>query len=368
MQTTLYAKGPLRNAKGPPRPHLTTFLYPQHGNGRPVILLNDEGMRLVEASVDSTLDQAMPLKPSESLLSLHPSLKGVVELVQVQLTRFSGGSLVLGFTKHHRVADGQSTSSFLVAWGQACQGIDISPFPLQDRTTFSRRNPPRFEFDYRGVEFMNKKLDNVYSLDDNFMDRHQDIVSFFKPYSTFESLVAHLWRAITKVRALSGFETTHVKIAVNGRTRLNPRVPNEYFGNLVLWAFPCAKVMNLLEKPLPYAAKLIHDAVAKVNNNYFKSFIDFTSYKVEEEDLITTADADATVLCPNLEVDSWIRFPFYDLDFGGGCPYIFIPSYTPIEGCLFLLSSLIWDESIDAFIHLFRDNWTTFEQICYCIE
>ncbi|KAA8544173.1 hypothetical protein F0562_022191 [Nyssa sinensis] len=295
-------------------------------NGDPVILLNDEGVRFVEASVDSTLDQAMPFKPSASLLSLHPSLKGVVELVQVQLTRFTCGSLVVGFTAHHHVADGHSTSNFLVAWGQACRGLDINPLPFHDRTIFSPRDPPRFEFEHRGIEYTGKNLKKDYPLGDNIME---DIVvhkvhftlEFLgklkakassmnggnKPYSTFESLVAHLWRAITKARALGGYETTHVRISVNGRMRLNPRVPPEYFGNLVLWAFPTAKVKDLLREPLPYAAKLIHDAVTKVNNNYFKSFIDFANHKAEEEDMVPTADMNKSVLCPNLEVDSWLR-------------------------------------------------------------
>ncbi|KAK6942650.1 hypothetical protein RJ641_028027 [Dillenia turbinata] len=65
-----------------------------------------------------------------------------------------------------------------------------------------------------------------------------------EPYSTFKSLVAHLWRAITKARGLNGSETTTVRIYMNGRVRLNLKVPREYFRSLVLWAFPCAKVKD----------------------------------------------------------------------------------------------------------------------------
>ncbi|XP_057953857.1 putrescine hydroxycinnamoyltransferase-like [Malania oleifera] len=189
-----------------------------------------------------------------------------------------------------------------------------------------------------------------------------------KPYSTFESLVGHLWRVITKARDLGGFETTCIRISVNGRTRLNPKVPSEYFGNLVLWAFPSSRVKDLLREPLPYAAKLIHDTVAKVNNNYFRSFIDFATYKVEEEELVPTANMNKSILCPNLEVDSWLRFPFYDLDFGSGCPYIFMPSYFPTEGMMFLLPSFLGDGSIDAFIPLFDDSLASFKQNCYSID
>ncbi|KDP43927.1 hypothetical protein JCGZ_05394 [Jatropha curcas] len=366
----------------------------ENEKGDPVIFLNDKGVKLVEASVDSKLDGLMPLKPSSILLSLHPSLKDVEELVQVQLTRFTCGSLVIGFTSHHLVADGQSTSNFLIAWGKAARGLDISPLPFHDRTIFKPRKPPIFEFEHRGVEFKSKVVKDFHNynncLDNNFAD---DIIihkvhftlAFLsklkfrasppsstnnKPYSTFECLVAHLWRSITKARGLGRFETTSVRISVNGRNRMSPPVPNEYFGNLVLWAFPSSRVKELVNEPLSHAAKLIHDAILKVNNNYFKSFIDFATHKAEneEEELVLTAEMNKSALCPNLEVDSWLRFPFYDLDFGGGNPYLFMPSYFPTEGMLFLLPSFIGDGSIDAYIPLFLDNAATFKEIVYSLE
>ncbi|XP_019181696.1 PREDICTED: agmatine coumaroyltransferase-2-like [Ipomoea nil] len=354
--------------------------------GNSVILLNDKGVKFVEASGDTTLDKVMPFKPSASLLNLHPSLMGVAELIQVQLTRFKCGSLVVGFTSQHLVADGHSTSNFLVAWGKACREVMIQPLPLCDRTIFSPRNPPRIEYDHVGAEYMHKQIkkDDATILDDIMVHKVHFTLEFLaklkakasamngdaKPYSTFESLAAHLWRTITKARNLGGFETTHIRIAVDGRARLNPKVPSEYFGNLVLWAFPTTKVKDLLREPLPYAAKLIHDAVSKVNNNYFRSFIDFANSKVivEEDGLVPTADVDKLILCPNLEVDSLLRFPFYDLDFGTGCPYIFMPTFLPVEGLMFFLPSFIGDGSIDAFIALFEDNLATFKQICYSLE
>jgi hypothetical protein len=34
--------------------------------------------------------------------------------------------------------------------------------------------------------------------------------------------------------------------------------------------------------------------------------------------LVAAADAAEIVLNPNIEVDSWLRIPFYDLDYGSG--------------------------------------------------
>ncbi|XP_058074972.1 agmatine coumaroyltransferase-2-like [Magnolia sinica] len=364
--------------------------------GHRVIFLSDEGVRLVEATVDCTLAEAMPFKPSSSLLNLHPNLKGVEELMQVQLTRFTCGSMVLGFTSHHMVADGHSTSNFLIAWGRATRGLEMEPLPLHDRAIFAPRDPPRFEFEHSGVEFTTNRLEEdelrlplfepllASGNDDNIIVHKAHFTLEFlsklkvkassargtdKPYTTFESLVAHLWRTITKARGLNGFETTHVRISENGRSRLRPRVPNEYFGNLVLWAFPQARVKELLQEPLQHAAKLIHDSITNVDDSYFKSFIDFASSKEEDiRDLVPTANMSESVLSPNMEVDSWLRFPFYDLDFGGGSPFVFMPSYFPVEGMLFLLPSFIGDGSIDAIVPLFEHSLVSFKKACYCLD
>ncbi|KAK1299472.1 Agmatine coumaroyltransferase-2 [Acorus calamus] len=359
-------------------------------HGKPVILLNDKGVRFVESTVDCTLEEFMPFKqPSSTLLTLHPPLEegGVEELVQVQLTRFTCGSLAVGFTSHHLVADGQATSDFLVAWGRATRGVHLGPLPTHDRTIFRPRDPPQIDFEHRGVEYepMMMKPPGVHAdCDPDVIVQKTHYTKEFlmklkskassagapKPYSTFESLLAHLWRATTKARRLSASETTQVRISVNGRSRLGPgTVSNEYFGNLVLWAFPRSQVKRLVSEPIQYAAKLIHEAIAKVDGDYFRSFIDFAnSGAVEKEGLVTTADMTKLVLCPDLEVDSWLRLPFYDLDFGGGCPDLFMPSYSPVEGMLFFVPSFVGDGSIDVYVPLHQKNMTIFKHICYNVD
>ncbi|KAG6417485.1 hypothetical protein SASPL_119666 [Salvia splendens] len=318
---------------------------------------------------------------------MHPSLEGVVEFLQVQLTRFSCGSMVVGFTTHHRVEDGHATSNFLVAWGLASRGLEITSLPFNDLTIFSPRNPPKVDFQHRGAEYISKNIKKVYPLIDHNVEdivahkvhftseflskvkvRASSMNGSKKPFSTFESLLAHLWRVVTKARGLNGSETTQLRISVDGQARLNPRVPNEYFGNLVLWAFAKAKVDDLLDAPLPYAAKILHEAVTNVNDDYFKSFIDFANHEVKAEDLVPNADTEEMILWPNLEVNSWLRFPFYDLDLGSGTPYIFLPSFSPIEGIIFLLPSFAGDGRIDVFVPLFQENYKILKEICYTLE
>ncbi|RZS21098.1 hypothetical protein BHM03_00053689 [Ensete ventricosum] len=357
----------------------------EDARGEPVVLLNDAGALVVQASSDAPLDVAGLLKPSPALLTLHPGIQGVEALVQVQLTRFACGSLVVGFTAHHLVADGHAASKFLVAWGAATRGLPIHPIPFRGRSNlFVPRDPPRVEFQHRGAEFTTKKMFNAK--DDPLKD---DIVvhkaHFTKPfltalkakaslgstrqYSTFESLVAHLWRVISKARGLDERTTSDVRISVDGRRRLCPPVPDEYFGNLVLWAFPRAPVGELINKPLQHAAALIHEGIERVDDRYFRSFIDFAnSAAVEAEGLVTTADMNEWVVSPNLEVHSWLRFPFYDVNFGGGSPFCFMPTYSPAEGMLVLLPSLAGDGSIDVYVPLFSHILASFKHLCCLLD
>ncbi|KAI3986698.1 hypothetical protein MKX01_014236, partial [Papaver californicum] len=98
----------------------------------------------------------------------------------------------------------------------------------------------------------------------------------------------------------------------------------EYFGNSVLWAYPTLKVKELLQESHAYVSKEVHDEVIRVDDRYLKSFIDFgtTTEGVynKADDLEATALEFGNTMCPNLEVNSWLRFRFHDLDFGGGSP------------------------------------------------
>ncbi|KAI3980476.1 hypothetical protein MKX01_038648 [Papaver californicum] len=109
--------------------------------------------------------------------------------------------------------------------------------------------------------------------------------------------------------------------------------------------------------------------VGKVNSDYFKSFIDFANNNIQDEDLILDEEGwKVPTLWPNLEVDSWLGFPFTAVDFGFGKPYIFMPSFGPWEGVVYLVPSLDGDGSIDVYITLFQQHLNLFQEICFCID
>uniref|UniRef100_A0A0D9ZWG5 Uncharacterized protein n=1 Tax=Oryza glumipatula TaxID=40148 RepID=A0A0D9ZWG5_9ORYZ len=93
--------------------------------------------------------------------------------------------------------------------------------------------------------------------------------------------------------------TTRIRITVNGRVCIRLPVPRDYFGNLVLWAFPRCDAGELVTYSVHHAAELIHRAVAGIDDTYFRLFIDFASFNaIKAEGLGPTADAGEVMVCP----------------------------------------------------------------------
>ncbi|KAF3773806.1 hypothetical protein EJ110_NYTH54574 [Nymphaea thermarum] len=138
-----------------------------------------------------------------------------------------------------------------------------------------------------------------------------------------------------------------------------PTVPMSYFGNVV---------KDLLSKPVGHAARLIHDAVARVDDDYFRSFINFSSSKEKMEGLVPSVCGGDVVLSPHLKVSSWLRIPFYDMDFGTNPPRLFVPSYQRVEGFLHIVPSFTGIGDVDAFVPLFDKDMGSFIEGVYYLE
>ncbi|ERN14527.1 agmatine coumaroyltransferase-2 [Amborella trichopoda] len=283
-----------------------------------------------------TLDEASPLKLTPQLCDLHPSDEGTEELMQVQLTRFMCGSLVVGFTSNHLIADGKATGTFLLACGQATCGLTDYPVPIHDRAVVKPHDPFSIEFDHLGKEYMEKRLVKEVPWEEMVsqvrVEKTQfspDVLAKLKApatvrcpsgrdYSTFESLIFHLWQKVTQAHGMGEEETSQLCILINVRTHVVPPIAHGYFGNMVLWVFPRATVRELLSQPLDRVAEVVHAAIAQVNDRYARSFVDF-DVGVERDgrwsELVATGDLDSTVCCPNLEANSRLRIPFEENGF-----------------------------------------------------
>nr|CAD1841777.1 unnamed protein product [Ananas comosus var. bracteatus] len=318
-------------------------------------------------------------EPSPAWLNLHPSKEEEIqELLQIQLTRFACGTLTVGHNAHHRVADGQGAFQFFAAWARACRAVsDDDPAPAlpaapHDRAAlFAPRRPPRCEFDHRRAEFCRKNTNPAVQTLDGASVGGNVVVHRAHFSKQFISVARH-----HQVAARGRAASTHLRINVNGRARLVPPAPDDYSGNLILWAFPRATAEELVRRPVSYAAGLIERAVAGLDDRYFRSFIDFASTgAVEEEGLVPLVESNLVALSPHVDVYSWNRFPLKAMDFGGGGgngnggePFYVVPSYFAMEGVVIIAPSFAEEGAIDAYVSLFEDNLASFVEECYSLD
>jgi BAHD acyltransferase len=134
-----------------------------------------------------------------------------------------------------------------------------------------------------------------------------------KPFSTFQSLGAHIWRAVSRARGLGPADITVFAVFADCRARLDPPVPAAYFGNLIQAVFTGVPAGMLLGGPPELAAGMLqkaideHDAAAVTRR--------LEEYEAAPK-LFHYSDAG-----PNcVAVGSSPRFRVYDVDFGFGKP------------------------------------------------
>ncbi|KAJ1295650.1 hypothetical protein BS78_01G239200 [Paspalum vaginatum] len=366
-------------------PHLAGRLRVDD-RGRKCFHLNDAGVLVVEATADADLADALAQDLPAHINELYPKAdkeRADEPLFQAQLTRYRCGGLVIGTACQHLVADGQSMSFFYTAWATAVRTASAAvPSPFTDRAAITvPRSPPVAKFDHGNIEFRGERslshsyavlpLDRIKNLAVHFPE---EFIADLKARvggrcSTFQCLLAHAWKKVTAARDLAPEEFTRIRVAVNCRSRAEPPVPMEYFGNMVLWAFPRMQARELLSSSYAAVVGAIRDAVARVDAEYIQSFVDFVELaKRAGEELASTAADLGTAFCPDLEADSWLAFRFHDLDFGHGPPSAFLPPDLPIEGLMILVPSCEAKGGVDLFMTLADEHVDAFKQICYSMD
>ncbi|CAA6657060.1 unnamed protein product [Spirodela intermedia] len=115
--------------------------------------------------------------------------------------------------------------------------------------------------------------------------------------------------------------------------RVNAPVPPEYYGNLVLWAYPKLTAGEVLRASYSHVAQVIREAIEKVDDGYFRSFMAFGEQLMGKggAEIAVTLPEVGGFLNPDIMISSWLSLQFHELDFGGGVPAAFSPG-LPVEG------------------------------------
>ncbi|GMH29578.1 hypothetical protein Nepgr_031421 [Nepenthes gracilis] len=301
----------------------------------------DDLIAMEDMSFSSSL---VPFNGVLNLEGLHRPLLGV------QLTKLRDG-VVIGCGFNHAVLDGTSTWHFMSSWAKICSGATttVSVPPLHDRTKV--RNT-RVKLNLALPSHAPSKGDHHPSNGSTANGTpeppplREKISDGSKPFSTFQSLSVHIWRAVTTARQLNPEDHTVFTIFADCRKRVDPPMPESYFGNLIHAIFTVTAAGLLLANPPEFGAGMIqktieaHDAKAieRRNEDWEGNPIIF-QYK------------DAGVNC--VAVGSSPRFKVYDADFGWGAPRsVRSGSNNKFDGMVYLYPGKSGGRSIDVEISL----------------
>ncbi|KAA8548494.1 hypothetical protein F0562_000239 [Nyssa sinensis] len=310
-----------------------------HGTNRLELLCNNAGVLFVSATSRLKMKDlgnlSLPNSTFDHFIHRPGIYKSLAEtaLFTIQVTRFKCGGFALGFVTNHGVLDGKSASEMFHNLASICRGEGLKTQVINNDRTFIRaRNPPHIKYPHKEYVKLakNSSLATTFTSPDQtspsplvFSDKYvhklfsftPEIISSLKEKavtkcSSFEAIVAHLWKARTKAvfENLDDFST--VLFAVDVRSKISPPLPSGFAGNAVITAFATEKAKDLVEKPLSFCVGRVKEARERVTDEYVRSVIDWLEvYK----GIPATYNG-------NFYVSAWWKLPFQELDFGFGNP------------------------------------------------
>ncbi|OAY65189.1 Shikimate O-hydroxycinnamoyltransferase, partial [Ananas comosus] len=326
-------------------------LYPMAGrlardeDGRVEIDCNGEGVLFVEADApDAAVDDFGDFAPTMELARLVPKVDYTDESsFPLLVTYFKCGGVALGVGVQHHAADGFSALRVINSWADLTRGAPITFRPYIDRTLLRPATPhPKFPTRVPAPPSMPQAI--VHPPRAPKTPRAVDIFKLpVRPstprstlpraprFSSYTLLAAHVWRCACLARGLPADQLTKMYIATDGRQRLQPPLPEGYFGNVIFTAPDRRRrdVIGTDESKLATAAQRIHAALARMDDEYVRSALDYLELQPDLSALVRGAH---TFRCPNIGLTSWVRLPIHDADFGWGRPVFMGPGGIPYEG------------------------------------
>ncbi|KAE8023614.1 hypothetical protein FH972_009289 [Carpinus fangiana] len=324
---------------------------------------NDEGVHYVEAKATCKLSEFLEdPNPAEHNKFLPYELDAVNELaLAVQLTTFDCGGIVIGVVFAHKVLDASSFFLFLNSWAAIARGSSNVATPLFESATIfppvtvpsfiAPRGSPgkekiatkRFVFEGSAIAVLRDK----YSSDDANIE-------YPRP-TRVEALSAFIYDrflAATQPDPNKLYSLSHV---ANVRTRLDPPLSENYFGNISLAT--SFEISRDTEDVFQRIVLPLRDAMKKVDMNFVKSFQESggsSNFFLENLERYRKGEVVA------LGFTSLCRFPVYEADFGWGKP-VWVASARLLYKNLVGFFDMKSGNGIEVWINLDEEDMAKFE-------
>ncbi|CAK8540742.1 unnamed protein product [Lathyrus sativus] len=319
---------------------------------------DDDGVSLLIAESDLDFDRhVIENSPQEASLSrsLIPYLESTdsfASVISIQITLFPKTGFSIGISTHHAVLDGKSSMIFIKAWAYLCNNVNKTDGkqstllpelePLFNREIIIDSNGKN-SIDSLSKLFPNEKGNKrslkvfpfeakleesvraTFKLTQEDLNKiKQNVLSKWEIFDTNEPKPKYLssfvlscaYSLVCIARAFQGVEKEREKFTfafiIDCRSRLEPPMPNNYFGNCVIGHFIDTQPLDFIkEDGLNLVSKSIYDKIKLIKEKgVFEGvkdmFAKYTCLASEGVEIIGVAGSN--------------RFGVYETDFGWGRP------------------------------------------------
>lgn len=163
------------------------------------------------------------------------------------------------------------------SWAECAREEPISVFPVHDRTPFKAEEPseeiaaklnlPPPKKDAGGDDGAPKSKE---PLQERLFHASLDVIHKLKQdaggqFSSYEVVCAHFWKTVVKARDLEDEQMVGLGVLANMRSRMNPSLPQGYFGNAILFTFAVSFASDLASENFTTTASRVHHAALECN-------------------------------------------------------------------------------------------------------
>ncbi|PWA82848.1 transferase, Chloramphenicol acetyltransferase-like domain protein [Artemisia annua] len=254
---------------------------------------NCQGVKFVHATVDATVEDIIASKDVHILVHSFFDLNNAINhdghtlpLLSIQVTELTDG-IFIGGSVNHLLADGTSFWHFMATWSEI--------FRSNERDGYSISRPPIFK--KWVLEGSDPIINLPYTHEEQFIERfespkvrerffHFSSASVAKlkaranaecntnKISSLQAVSAFIWKCVTRVRRQPNKSETICRLVVSNRSRVNPPMTENYFGNPIQSVSATTTVEELMVHGLGWAALKLHEAIKSHDDTAVKKLVE----------------------------------------------------------------------------------------------